>query len=131
MAFQKKENRISKKIQGQRSRLKGVYAEIVSALFLKIKGYKIMGRRLKTPVGEIDILCQKNKTLVVVEVKYRPTFETAAYCVTRRQMERLAKTVQWIDGAKYCGMKIRFDVLFIVPYKIPRHLKNVWQQSKY
>ncbi len=131
MAFQKNGKGTWKKNQGYKSWLKGVYAEIFAALYLKIKGYKIIGRRLKTPVGEIDILCQKAETLSVVEVKYRPTLETAAYSITHRQMERLAKTVQWIDGGKYFRMKIRFDVLFIVPYKLPKHLKNVWQQSKY
>lgn len=131
MVFQENKKNKNKERQGRQSWRKGLLAEYLALIFLKLKGYKILGRRLKTPVGEIDILCQKNKTLIVVEVKYRSTIEAAAHSISRRQMERLSKTVQWIMGSKYSMMKIRFDVLFITPYKIPKHLKNVWSQLKY
>jgi putative endonuclease len=131
MGFQKNQNNNFKKDQGRQSWLKGVYAENIAACFLRLKGYKILKRRLKTPVGEIDILCKKGQTLVVVEVKYRSTFSQAIHSVSIRQIKRLERTVQWIVIPKYSMMKIRFDVLCIVPYKVPKHIKNVWSQKNY
>ena len=42
------------------------------------KGYRILGFRLKTPPGEIDLLAQRGRTLAVVEVKRRATLRGRA-----------------------------------------------------
>jgi putative endonuclease len=42
---------------------------VVAALWLMAKGYRILGFRLATPLGEIDLLAQRGKVLAVVEVK--------------------------------------------------------------
>lgn len=61
--------------RGRRAWESGHMAERVAALFLICKGYRILARRFRTPVGEIDIIARDGKTLVFVEVKTRATDE--------------------------------------------------------
>ena len=56
---------------GARGRKEGRFAEAIAALYLMLKGYQILGFRLKPPSGEIDLLARKGRTLAVVEVKRR------------------------------------------------------------
>ena len=51
----------------------GISAESRAAAFLIAKGYRILARRFRTPVGEIDIVAGRRNTLVFVEVKARNT----------------------------------------------------------
>ena len=56
----------------------GVFAETLAALLLRLKGYAIVARRYKTPVGEIDLVALKGRRLAFIEVKRRKTREDAA-----------------------------------------------------
>ena len=56
----------------------GIFAESLVALLLRLKGNRIVARRYKTPVGEIDLVALKGKRLAFVEVKRRKSFEDAA-----------------------------------------------------
>src|SRR5580692_2899981 len=87
-------------LTGGRARLAGRRGEVVSALWLMAKGYRILGFRLRTPQGEIDLLARKGPVLAVVEVKLRGTIETALEAVTRRQRERLRRA-----GAAYAARR--------------------------
>jgi len=49
----------------------GLLAETVAALLLRLKGHRIIARRYKTPVGEIDLVALKGKRLAFAEVKLR------------------------------------------------------------
>jgi Holliday junction resolvase-like predicted endonuclease len=49
----------------------GLTAESRAAAYLIAKGYRILARRFKTPVGEIDIVARRRGVLVFVEVKAR------------------------------------------------------------
>ncbi len=54
----------------------GLFAESVAALLLRLKGHRIVARRYKTPVGEIDLVALKGKRLAFVEVKRRKSSRT-------------------------------------------------------
>ncbi len=47
----------------------GAIGENIAADYLKKKGYKILARNFKTKWGELDIVAQKNKIIIFVEVK--------------------------------------------------------------
>ncbi len=51
----------------------GLFAETVTALILRLKGHRIVARRYKTPVGEIDLVALKGRRLAFIEVKRRKT----------------------------------------------------------
>ena len=70
---------------------RGLFAETVSALLLRLKGYAIVARRYKTPVGEIDLVALKGKRLAFIEVKRRKTQEDAAWTLPARQRRRIIR----------------------------------------
>jgi Holliday junction resolvase-like predicted endonuclease len=55
----------------------GLFAETIAALLLRTKGHRILARRYKTPVGEIDLVALKGRRLAFVEVKQRRTIDDA------------------------------------------------------
>ena len=77
--------------RGTAARLAGRRAEVIAALWLMAKGYRILGFRLKTRQAEIDLLAVRGRTLAVVEVKRRGDLLTALETVTFDQRDRLRR----------------------------------------
>ena len=102
----------------------GLSAESRAAALLVMKGYRILARRFRTPVGEIDIVAGRRQTLVFVEVKARAAFDAAAEAVTERQRRRIVAAAEYWLAARPQDAEgdIRFDVVLVAPGKIPRHL---------
>src|SRR5262245_24383467 len=75
----------------------GISAESRAAAFLIAKGFRILARRYRTPVGEIDIVARRRRLLVFVEVKARDKFDDAAWSVTGRQRARIVAAAEaWL-----------------------------------
>ena len=51
----------------------GRRAEFIAAWFLRLKLYRVIARRYRTPVGEIDLIVRRGRTIAFVEVKQRPS----------------------------------------------------------
>jgi putative endonuclease len=51
----------------------GRRAESLAAWWLRLKGWRILARRVRTPVGEIDLVARRGRTIAFVEVKARAT----------------------------------------------------------
>ena len=68
----------------------GISAESHAAAFLIAKGFRILARRWRSPLGEIDIVARRRRLLVFAEVKARPTIDEAAESVNVRQRRRIA-----------------------------------------
>ena len=66
----------------------GLLAETVAALLLRLKGHRIVARRYKTPVGEIDLVALKGKRLAFVEVKRRKSLDEAGWSLPTRARRR-------------------------------------------
>lgn len=110
----------------------GLSAESRAAYFLIAKAYRILARRWKTPFGEIDIVARRGNDLVFVEVKARESLDEAAEAVTGRSKQRiLAAAELWLahrPADAQCA--IRFDVVLIVPGKLPRHIVNAFDATR-
>ena len=52
---------------------RGRRAELIAAWYLRLKLYRVLARRYRTPVGEIDLIVRRGRTIVFVEVKHRPS----------------------------------------------------------
>ena len=115
-------------LTGFRARLAGRRGEMLAALWLMAKGYRILGFRLKTPQGEIDLLAQKGAVLAVVEVKLRVSREAALAAVTRRQRDRLRRAGEAfaVRRAGLQGAAIRLDLLALAPGRWPCHIPDAW-----
>ncbi|MEZ5926315.1 MAG: YraN family protein [Hyphomicrobiaceae bacterium] len=106
----------------------GLQAETVAAALLRAKGYRILARRFKTPVGELDIVAVRRRRLAFVEVKRRITIEVAADAVTPKAQRRLIRAAQfWLSRwPKYQTHDQCFDMVLLAPGRWPRHLQDVF-----
>jgi putative endonuclease len=96
-------------------------------LFLMCKGYRILGHRLRTPYGEIDIAAWKDRVLVIVEVKARSTYDAGAYALTPRSQERIARAAQALAGRwRLLHAPVRFDLIVVGSGLLPRHERGAW-----
>ena len=109
----------------------GLSAESRAAAFLIAKGYRILARRFRTPVGEIDIVAGRRNTLVFVEVKARSTLDGAAEAVTDRSKRRIvAAAAYWLSQHPEDVMRaMRFDAVLVAPGKLPRHIAAAFDAS--
>ena len=114
--------------RGLAARLAGRRAEVLGAARLMAKGYRILGFRLRTPLGEIDLLASKKDVLAVVEVKLRTSLDEALDAVTSHQRERLRRAGQTIVARRpgLAGATIRLDLIALAPGRWPRHIPDAW-----
>ena len=61
---------------------RGILAETLVTILLRLRGHRIVARRYATPVGEIDLVALKGTRLAFIEVKRRRTRDDAAFSVT-------------------------------------------------
>ena len=106
----------------------GHWAEAVAAALLRLKGYRIEARRMKTPVGEIDLLARRGRSLVFVEVKRRASRADALAAITPHQQRRIARAALWYMSRTpaLADHDLRFDVIALAPGRLPVHVKNAW-----
>lgn len=106
----------------------GLTAESRAAWYLVLKGYRILARRYKTQLGEIDVIARRGRTLCFIEIKAR-TAEIAETPVTNRQMLRIYRASQlfWQALPDRQALKLRYDVILMQPRRWPEHLIDVWR----
>lgn len=109
----------------------GLSAESRAAAFLVAKGYRILARRFRTPLGEVDIIARRRGVVVFVEVKARDNFDEAAEAIGKRQQGRIIGAAQvWLAAHPedvMCDM--RFDAILVIPGRLPRHLPAAFDAS--
>ena len=113
---------------------RGVQAEKLAALWLWLKGYKILERRYKTPVGEIDLIIRKKSLIAFVEVKARMTRSQALESLTpdmRRRINRAAS--HYISHNNINNCDLRFDLVSVtrsfLGTVLIHHLDNAWDDT--
>ena len=109
----------------------GISAETRAAAYLIAKRYRILARRFRTPFGEIDLVARRGNLVVFVEVKARSSLDEAAYAVTTRQQRRIIDAAQaWLVAhPEHAEFELRFDVMLIAPWRLPRHLLAAFDAS--
>ncbi len=113
----------------RRSEALGRAAETATVLLYLCRGYRPLARRLRTPVGELDLLVARGHTLVAVEVKLRESAGDAALAITLRNRRRVLDATRWWlarhpDHARYT---IRFDVVLWSPWTWPRRIAGAFE----
>ncbi len=119
----------ARRARGAASRLAGRRQEWVAALLLMLKGYRILGLRLKTPQGEIDLVAQRGHVLAVVEVKSRATMQAALEAVSSVQLQRLRRAGEALAArrADRLQLNVRLDLVALAPGAWPRHVPDAWR----
>jgi putative endonuclease len=105
----------------------GHLAEALAAWALRLKGYRILKRRYKTSLGEIDLIAARGWTLVAVEVKYRSSLDQAKEAITQKQRKRIEMALSlYLRHLTWAPKNIRFDAILLIPYKWPKHIVSAW-----
>jgi putative endonuclease len=109
----------------------GLSAESRAAAYLIAKGHRIVARRWRSPVGEIDIVARRRNTLVFVEVKARERLDDAAEAILPRQQRRIIAAAEaWLAShPDDVNSDIRFDVVLVAPRSLPRHIVAAFDAS--
>jgi putative endonuclease len=109
----------------------GRWAESLAAWSLRLRGYRIVARRFRTPLGEIDLIAQRGRLLAFVEVKARTDLEQALVALSSRQRQRTARAAELflLRRPDLAGHTLRFDLVAVRPWRMPRHLVDAWRVS--
>ena len=114
-------NRVGAERRGRR-------AEALAAWYLRLHGWRIVGTRCRTRLGEVDLVARRGKVLAFVEVKARSSSEAAEQSLDRQRLRRVAAAAELLLPRFGKGAEtVRIDVIHIVPRRWPRHLVDVWQ----
>ena len=106
----------------------GLRAETVCVWWLRLRGYRIVARRVKASVGEIDIIARRGSQLAMVEVKARRGDDDGDMLTTHQcsRIERAAE-VYVARHRQLAGLDMRFDLMVVRPWRSPRHLADYWR----
>jgi putative endonuclease len=110
---------------------RGRLAETLCSVVLRVKGYRILARDYRVPVGEIDIIARRGRVLAAIEVKARDSLAAAAEAVSPRQRSRVARALQYYLKGRtdLAACDLRFDVMLVLPGKWPVHVRDAWREE--
>ncbi len=113
----------------KRARRRGIAAEWLAVWYLRLRGWRIVARRWRSPQGEIDLVAKRGGVLAVIEVKSRAEFETAAFALAPRQRRRIVRAASSFLQRRpdFAGLALRFDLFLVVPWRAPRHIAGAWR----
>ena len=106
---------------------RGRQGERLAGWWLRLKGWSIVARRVRTPVGEVDMIARRGSMVAFVEVKARKTGQALDESIDERRLARVAAAAESL-AFQYLkpGDDMRIDVILLAPGRAPRHLENVW-----
>ena len=107
----------------------GRRGETLAAWYLRLKGYRIVATRVKTPVGEIDLIASRFGTTAFIEVKARQHRSEEAVALDAVNTSRIPRAAQYYVARHpaLAETPLRVDVIFLAPGTWPRHVKNAFQ----
>ena len=112
----------------QEAEKRGRGAETIACWYLRLQRWRILARRARVPGGEVDIVARRGKTLAFVEVKARADMNAAEFSLDEWRLRRVAVAAERLMSRYMDGVDdVRIDAIFIVPFRWPKHLANVWQ----
>ncbi len=113
----------------QRAWRLGKRAETLCVWLLRLKGYRILARGFRVPMGEIDIIARRGSVLAMIEVKARASRALAAEAITPRQRERIrrAAAAYLAQNPRLAGLGVRFDAMLLAPGRPPAHIVDAWR----
>jgi len=94
---------------------------------MRLHGWRIVGERIRTHGGEVDLIARRGAVLAFVEVKTRRDGEALATAIDEYRLRRVVAAANALAHRYARGaVDIRIDVILICPWRLPIHLANVW-----
>jgi putative endonuclease len=109
----------------------GHRGEALAALYLRAKLYRIVAKRVKTPVGEIDLVAERFGTTAFVEVKTRGRAETEEEALGAVNQHRIVRAAEFYISRHphLAATPLRFDIIFLARGRWPRHIVNAFDAT--
>jgi putative endonuclease len=116
---------------GSRAYALGVEAEQQACAALEREGWQVLGRRLRTGAGEVDMVAEREGLLAIIEVKARPTLAEAAAALSARQRARLSSAAEILlaENPGWGREGVRFDVLLVDAARTVRRIADAFRQE--
>ncbi|WP_417520135.1 YraN family protein [Minwuia sp.] len=114
----------------QQAQKAGRRTEWLAGMFLRMKGYRLLARNVQTPMGEVDLVMRRGKTVIFVEVKRRAGAVPPGLAVTRRQQERIARAATFLAASGRYGTDVesyRIDLILMAAGRMPSHVRDAWR----
>jgi putative endonuclease len=109
---------------------RGHRSEAWAAWWLRLKGHRILGQRIKTRVGEIDLVTLSPfGPVCFIEVKARRNFRDALEAVSPEQRTRIARAASLYLASRPALARrgARFDIVTVAG--LPRHFRDAWRMD--
>jgi putative endonuclease len=105
----------------------GRRGERIAGWWLRLKGWRVLDRRVRTKAGEVDLVARRGNLIAFVEVKTRATEAELDLAIDQRRLARVAAAAE-VLMPRYAGPgdDIRVDVILLAPGRPPRHIENAW-----
>lgn len=118
-----------RRLRGQAAHAGGLDAEAVACAALVAEGWTVLGRRLRTPAGEVDAAVEKDGLLAFIEVKRRATLAGAAVALSARQRARLLAAAEILLAAHpgWGAAGVRFDVILVDRQRRVRRIADAFR----
>ncbi|MBY0519709.1 MAG: YraN family protein [Sphingomonas sp.] len=115
------------KADRQAAEERGRKGERLAAWYLRLKGWRILAERVRTPAGEVDLVAKRGNLIAFVEVKTRTTGAELDYAIDMRRLARVAAAAEILMPVyATAGEDVRIDVILLAPGTRPRHIENAW-----
>ncbi len=108
---------------------RGHRGEWLAAAALMAKGFRILARRYRTKLGEIDLIARRGDLVLIVEVKARRTLQEAMEAIAYTAERRIEGAADlWLARQPDFGrLSVRFDMVAVLPWRWPVHVENIFQ----
>lgn len=104
---------------------RGRKGENFAAWYLRLKGWRIVARRVKTARGEVDLVARRGRTVAFVEVKWRRSAAELALALDPWRLRRVVAAAEALAPRFASGGEdVRIDAILLAPGRWPRHIAN-------
>lgn len=112
----------------QKAYRSGIWAEWVAIVFFKLRFYRILHQRFKSPMGEIDLIAKRGRSIVFVEVKFRRSLADEAAALEAVNRRRIVRAAHYFiaHNPQFAMYPQRFDIIFLAPWAMPRHMSGAF-----
>ena len=102
--------------------------EWLAAAALVLKGFRIVARRYRTKLGEIDLIARRGDLVLIVEVKARKTLMEAMEAIAYESERRIEGAADlWLTRQRdFAKLSVRFDMVAVLPWRWPVHVENIF-----